>query len=162
MCDTTWLCHLAIFLYYVSSFCKGDQVTKPIIVVKISCKLQTKGFLIKCFNFLALRICCQSFWLLITIAASDWPSLQFCTAKLFCLGYAHTKTVVKIALMCFNISIFQEISFSFNPSARILQPNDLTYLISYTVNTTEIFTKDINSTQYTRIMISSASEILVS
>ena len=59
-------------------------------------------------------------------------------------------------------SIFQEITFSFNPSARILQPNDLIYPISYTVNTTEIFTKDINSTQHTRIMISSASEHLVS
>ena len=93
--------------------------------------------------------------------ASDWPCI-FVQPGCFCLGYTHIKTVVKIALMCFNISIFQEISFSFNPSARILQPNDLTYLISYTVNTTEIFTKDINSTQYTRIMISSASEILVS
>ena len=60
------------------------------------------------------------------------------------------------------IFIFQEIAFSFNPSARILQPNDLTYPISYTVNTTEIFIKDINSTQHARIMISSSSEYSVS
>ena len=35
---------------------KGDQVTKPIIVVKMSCKLlyPSKRILIKCFNFLAL------------------------------------------------------------------------------------------------------------
>ena len=60
------------------------------------------------------------------------------------------------------LRIFQEIAFSFNPTARILQPNDLTYPISYTVNTTEIFTRDINSTQHTRIMISSRSENSVS
>ena len=43
----------AIFL-----ICKGGQVTKPIIVVKIPyellCIIQVKGFLIKSFNFLAL------------------------------------------------------------------------------------------------------------
>ena len=37
---------------------KGGQVTKPIIVVKVPCKLlyviQVKEFLIKMFNFLAL------------------------------------------------------------------------------------------------------------
>ena len=37
---------------------KGGQVTKPIIVVRIPCKLlyviQVRGFLIKIFNFLAL------------------------------------------------------------------------------------------------------------
>ena len=38
---------------------KGGQVTKPIIVVKMSCELliyiiQVKGFLIKSFTFLAL------------------------------------------------------------------------------------------------------------
>ena len=64
---------------------------------------------------------------------------------------------------CFHyIYLFQEIALSFNPSARILQPNDLTYPISYSINTTEIYIEDINSTQHTRITINSASEYYVS
>ena len=47
-----WPCHLATLLKMMVQ--KGDQVTKPIIVVKMPCKLlhvvQVKGF----FNFLAL------------------------------------------------------------------------------------------------------------
>ena len=45
-----WLCHLATLLKMMAQ--KGGQVTKPIIVVKMPCKLlyviQVKGFLIKC------------------------------------------------------------------------------------------------------------------
>ena len=48
-------------------------MTKPIIVVKIPCKL-----LIVCHS--SKRI--QSFWSLITIVASDWPRTFF-TARLF-------------------------------------------------------------------------------
>ena len=44
----TGLCHLATFLYH-----KGDQVTKPIMVVKMTF-IQVKGFLIKGFTFLGL------------------------------------------------------------------------------------------------------------
>ena len=58
-------------------------MTKPIIVVKMPCKLlyviQVKGFLIKCStSWLSL----QSFWLLITIVAFDWSRTCF-TARLF-------------------------------------------------------------------------------
>ena len=60
---------------------KGGQVTKPIIVVKMPCKLlyviQVKGFL----NFLAL-LDIRDFWSLITIVASDGPRTFF-TARLF-------------------------------------------------------------------------------
>ena len=45
-----WLCHLATLLKMMVQ--KDGQVTKPIIVVKMPCKLlyviQVKGFLIKC------------------------------------------------------------------------------------------------------------------
>ena len=48
----TWPPFCTIIIY------KSSQVTKPIIVVKMPCKLlyviQVKGFLIKCFNILAL------------------------------------------------------------------------------------------------------------
>ena len=60
-------------------------MTKPIIVVKMSCKLlyviQVKGFLIKCSTFWPYLLI-QSFWPLITIVASDWPHTFF-TARLF-------------------------------------------------------------------------------
>ena len=63
---------------------KGGQVTKPIVVVKMSCKLlyviQVKGFLIKCSTSWAYLY--QSFWSLITIVASDLPRTFF-TARLF-------------------------------------------------------------------------------
>ena len=58
-------------------------MTKPIIVVKMPCKLlyviQVKGFLIKRSTSWP-----QRFWLLITIVASDWPRTFF-TARLFCV-----------------------------------------------------------------------------
>ena len=60
-------------------------MTKPIIVVKMPCKLlyviQVKGFLIKCSTSWY-----QSFWLLITIVASDWPR-TFLQPGCFCLAY---------------------------------------------------------------------------
>ena len=50
-----WLCHLATLILMVQ---KGDQVTKPIIVVntpyKILYVIQVKGILINNFNFLDL------------------------------------------------------------------------------------------------------------
>ena len=62
-------------------------MTKPIIVVKMPCKLSyichsSKRILNKMFNFLALLDQYQSFWSLITIVASDWPRTFF-TARLF-------------------------------------------------------------------------------
>ena len=74
---------------------KGGQVTKPIIVVKMPCKLlyviQVKGFLIKK---------CSTSWpylisevlSLITIMASDWPRTFF-TARLFLFGIMITNVM---------------------------------------------------------------------
>ena len=63
---------------------KGGQVTKPIIVVKMPCKLlyviQVKEFLIKYLTSWPYLI--SEFWSLITIVASDWPRTFF-TARLF-------------------------------------------------------------------------------
>ena len=60
-------------------------MTKPIIVVKMPCKLlyichSSKGFLIKCSTSWPYLI--SEFWSLITIVASDWPHTFF-TARLF-------------------------------------------------------------------------------
>ena len=59
---------------------KGGQVTKPIIVVKMPCKLlyviQVKGFLIKCSTSGPYLI--SEF----LVVASDWPRTFF-TARLF-------------------------------------------------------------------------------
>ena len=56
-------------------------MTKPIIVVKMPCKLlyviQVKGLLIKCSY--------QSFWSLIFVV-SDWPR-NFLQPGCFCLAY---------------------------------------------------------------------------
>ena len=60
---------------------KGGQVTKPIIVMKVPCKLlyviQVKELLIKC-SFLASEFLVAY----ITIVASDWPRTFF-TPKVF-------------------------------------------------------------------------------
>ena len=68
---------------------KGGQVTKPIIVVKMPCKLlyfiQVKGFLIKCSTSWPYLI--SEFWSLITIVASDWPR-TFLQPGCFCLAYS--------------------------------------------------------------------------
>ena len=62
---------------------KGGQVTKPIIVVKVPCKLlyvchSSERILNKMFNFLALL----DIRAYITIVASDWPRTFF-TPKVF-------------------------------------------------------------------------------
>ena len=64
--------------------------------------------------------------------------------------------------MLLFILIFQEIAYFFNPSARILRLDDLTYSMTYTVDTTEILTKDINSTQHTRVTLQSITQYSVS
>ena len=60
-------------------------MTKPIIVVRVPCKLlyviQVKEFLIKMFNFLAYLIS-EFLVAYITIVASDWPRTFF-TPKVF-------------------------------------------------------------------------------
>ena len=62
-------------------------MTKPIIVVKMPCKLlyviQVKGFLIKCSTSWPYLI--SEFWLLIFVV-SDWPRTFF-TARLFLFSF---------------------------------------------------------------------------
>ena len=74
---------------------KGGQVTKPIIVVKVPCKLlyviQVKEFLIKCstsWPYLISEFLVAN----ITIVTSDWPRTFF-TPKvlLFSITYVGTK-----------------------------------------------------------------------
>ena len=64
---------------------KGGQVTKPIIVVKVPCKLlyviQVKEFLIKCSTSWPYLIT-EFLVAYITIVASDWPRTFF-TPKVF-------------------------------------------------------------------------------
>ena len=59
---------------------KGGQVTKPIIVVKVPCKLlyviSSERILNKMFNFLAL-LDIRVLVAYITIVASDWPRTFF-------------------------------------------------------------------------------------
>ena len=61
-------------------------MTKPIIVVKVPCKLlyviQVKEFLIKCSTFWPLSEFLVAY---ITIVASDWPRTFF-IPKVFCLA----------------------------------------------------------------------------
>ena len=83
-------------------------MTKPIIVVKMPCKLlyviQVKGFLIKCSISWPYLI--SEFWSLITIVASDWPRTFF-TARLFLFSYSilvywvHNYFIVCL-MLCFN------------------------------------------------------------
>ena len=67
-------------------------MTKPIIVVKMPCKLlyviQVKGFLIKCSTSWP-SLLDISFWSLITIVASDWPHI-FLQPDCFCLAFTFT------------------------------------------------------------------------
>ena len=68
---------------------KGGQVTKPIIVVKVPCKLlyviQVKEFLIKCSTSWPYLIS-EFLVAYITIVASDWPRI-FLHPRCFCLAY---------------------------------------------------------------------------
>ena len=65
---------------------KGGQVTKPIIVVKVPCKLlyaiQVKEFLIKCSTSGPYYLISEFLVAYITIVASDWPRTFF-TPKVF-------------------------------------------------------------------------------
>ena len=69
---------------------KGGQVTKPIIVVKVPCKLlyviQVKEFLIKCSTSWPYLIS-EFLVAYITIVASDWPRTFF-TPKVFLFSIA--------------------------------------------------------------------------
>ena len=71
----------------VKKYEPGGQVTKPIIVVKVPCKLlyviQVKEFLIKCSTSWPYLIS-EFLVAYITIVASDWPHTFFtCTPKVF-------------------------------------------------------------------------------
>ena len=72
---------------------KGGQVTKPIIVVKVPCKLlyviQVKEFLIKCSTSWPYLIS-EFLVAYITIVASDWPRTFFTPkVSLFSMKYYH-------------------------------------------------------------------------
>ena len=73
---------------------KGGQVTKPIIVVKVPCKLlyviQVKEFLIKCSTSWPYLIS-EFLVAYITIVASDWPRTFF-TPKVFLFSILVTRT----------------------------------------------------------------------
>ena len=77
-------------------------MTKPIIVVKVPCKLlyviQVKEFLIKCSTSWPYLIS-EFLVAYITIVASDWPRTFF-TPKVFCLACnltkIHLRTTVKV------------------------------------------------------------------
>ena len=83
-----WLCHLATLLKMMVQ--KGGQVTKPIIVVKMPCKLlyviQVKGFLIKCSTSWPYLISEFLVAYTMTIVASDRPC-TFLQPGCFCLAY---------------------------------------------------------------------------
>ena len=72
---------------------KGGQVTKPIIVVKVPCKLlyviQVKEFLIKCSTSWPYLIS-EFLVAYITIVASDWPRTFF-TPKVFLFSIIITR-----------------------------------------------------------------------
>ena len=73
---------------------KGGQVTKPIIVVKVPCKLlyviQVKEFLIKCSTSWPYLIS-EFLIAYITIVASAWPHTFF-TPRCFCLALVMTNS----------------------------------------------------------------------
>ena len=68
-------------------------MTKPIIAVKMPCKLlyiEVKGFVIKCSTSWLYLI--SEFWLLINIVASDWLR-TFLYPGYFCLAFCkYSKT----------------------------------------------------------------------
>ena len=74
---------------------KGGQVTKPIIVVKVPCKLlyviQVKEFLIKCSTSWPYLIS-EFLVAYITIMASDWPRTFF-TLKVFLFSISYIPVV---------------------------------------------------------------------
>ena len=71
-------------------------MTKPIIVVKVPCKLlyviQVKEFLIKCSTSWPYLIS-EFLVAYITIVASDWPR-TFLHPRCFCLAYNYTATYI--------------------------------------------------------------------
>ena len=73
-------------------------MTKPIIVVKMPCKLlyviQVKGFLIKCSTSWPYLIS-EFLVAYITIVASDWPRTFF-TPKVFLFSMLHTVAFISV------------------------------------------------------------------
>ena len=87
---------------------KGGQVTKPIIVVKVPCKLlyviQVKEFLIKCSTSWPYLIS-EFLVAYITIVASDWPRTFF-TPKVFLFSILITETHATI-VTCAYLQIIE-------------------------------------------------------
>ena len=76
--------HFCAIIFY-----KGGQVTKPIIVMKMPCKLlyiiQVKGFLKSVLTSLPYLI--SKFLVTIYNAASDWPCTDFYSQAVFVYSY---------------------------------------------------------------------------
>ena len=77
-------------------------MTKPIIVVKVSCKLlyviQVKKFLIKCSTSWPYLIS-EFLVAYITIVASDWPRTFF-TPKVFLFSIADYEFMLQVSVNC--------------------------------------------------------------
>ena len=77
-------------------------MTKPIIVVKVPCKLlyviQVKEFLIKCSTSWPYLIS-EFLVAYITTVASDWPR-TFLHPRCFCLAYIYTHIVTILVVIC--------------------------------------------------------------
>ena len=83
-------------------------MTKPIIVVKVPCKLlyviQVKEFLIKCSTSWPYLIS-EFLVAYITIMASDWPR-TFLHPRCFCLTKFYSEILVTIFSFTFTIPLF--------------------------------------------------------
>ena len=122
---------------------KGGQVTKPIIVVKVPCKLlyviQVKEFLIKCLTSWPYLIS-EFLVAYIIIVASDWPRTFF-TPKVFLFSisllFVREENIMKKLLekllykLPFLLQHDTEYSASLHPAAATCQ---LTFTIDYSEN----------------------------
>ena len=82
-------------------------MTKPIIVVRVPCKLlyviQVKEFLIKCLTSWPYLIS-EFLVAYITIVASDWPR-TFLYPRCFCLAskLSHSPEVIMLIILCITV-----------------------------------------------------------
>ena len=114
-------------------------MTKPIIVVKMPCKLlyviQVKGFLIKCSTSWPYLIS-EFLVAYITIVASDWPR-TFLHPRCFCLAYkllkaAHTNRILSIVAYSVSWFLFMRLIGKF--ACRILNVGECFLLGRFALN----------------------------
>ena len=102
-------------------------MTKPIIVVKVPCKLlyviQVKEFLIKCSTSWPYLIS-EVLVAYITIVASDWPR-TFLHPRCFCLAYRYRDILDNQDNFVVNIEIYF-LALSHIPSADIIDSGTCT------------------------------------